>query len=859
MERYRTNFEKDDPSGQVGDVTFLGVDQYSAPENIQPGNVQAAVNVDFTTTNAQTRGGFVCLPELGAQAFGQKWNSTSFFTTAGYNGITFAKNQFVAVGSTNPSGAGNPTVMTSRDAISWSETTISASTDALFGAVYGNGTFVVGGNSLYYSTNLTSWTASVSTPSVPVSSIAYGNGVFVCVCNTFNSNNYFIIGRSTDAGVTWSFQSDIAGTYGGATDVIFANGKFVALTYLGNVLQSADGITWTFMGRTSSSSANVLAIEFGNNVFCAVGLSGIFTSTDLVTWTQTRASSLYLFSDVNFYNGRFVAIGTSISTGKVLSVTSIGGYAWLAFQTGFGSPTFYSSYQCISSGSDVVAVISSTPSTYKTLYSYDAARQNVYASALYSDPNVIGATWVMLVGGSSVGFYAFGEDSRSVSLGGYTVNEQSTIVQCNNLVYLFRGPDQQPLYWDGNWSGSFQLVPLTTPAPGFETIPYSNQATYYQNRLWVVNGKDTISASDVLDFNTYDQLANEFNISTGNSDYLVATFPFGQTTLLAFKHKSILALQAVEGALTDVIVTEVTRQVGLVGINAIVSVGPDLAYVSDKNINLITLTSTNNAVQHKTLPLSSKIREIMRRVNWEYAYKISLGYLNNRLYVSLPLDNSQFCNAVVVYNFITENWYGEWNFDSSINMCIQGWQVANYLGLQRMHAITEDGRIFVTDEGQNDISGATVAEISMSLTTRPYNANNLNHFQRRLFVDIATLRPSYSIASYTEGVNEESVLLENQTYSRSESWKFSDSAYDLTNANDDYNRAYRKDYSTGPASVQCGSGFLPEKAQQIRLPLISQRNGRLSWLQITNTQGFLELLSAGFEVRPGMRGSLVQV
>jgi hypothetical protein len=234
------------------------------------------------------------------------------------------------------------------------------------------------------------------------------------------------------------------------------------------------------------------------------------------------------------------------------------------------------------------------------------------------------------------------------------------------------------------------------------------------------------------------------------------------------------------------------------------------------------------------------------------------------------LDNSPVCNACVVYNFTTENWYGEWNFSSTMNMCIQGWQVIDYLGLQRMHAITEDGRIFVTDEGQNDISGATVAEISTEMITRAYDTDNLNHFQRRIYLDLATNRPKFSAATYTEGANEESIVLTNQTYSRSETWKYNDSTYDLTNANDDFNRAYRKDYSSGalatgdtqglpPEGLQCGTGFQPEMQQEFRLPLISRRQGRLSWIKVTNTQGFISIMSVGFETRPGQRANLIQV
>ena len=189
----------------------------------------------------------------------------------------------------------------------------------------------------------------------------------------------------------------------------------------------------------------------------------------------------------------------------------------------------------------------------------DSSGSGVYASAIYSDPNNIGQTWIMIVGNESVGFYANGFTGKSISLGAYTVTSQSTIVQANNYVYLFRGPNDAPLYWDGNWNGTFALVPSTTLPASFLSIPNSNQATYYQNRLWVIDGKDTVAASDVLAFTDYDPLANEFNLNTGNSDYIVATFPFGQNSLIAFKNKSIMLLQNVEGALTDVTVTEVTR------------------------------------------------------------------------------------------------------------------------------------------------------------------------------------------------------------------------------------------------------------------------------------------------------------
>jgi hypothetical protein len=164
-----------------------------------------------------------------------------------------------------------------------------------------------------------------------------------------------------------------------------------------------------------------------------------------------------------------------------------------------------------------------------------------------------------------------------------------------------------------------------------------------------------------------------------------------------------------------------------------------------------------------------------------------------------------------------------------------------------------------------------VAEISTQLVTRAYDTSNVNHFQRRAFVDLATNRPEVSVSAFTEGASEESVILTDQTYSRSETWKFADSAYDLTNANNDFNRAYRKDYSTGslgddtttpglPATgLQTGTGFQPQMVQEYRLPLITRRQGRLSWLEVTNTQGYISVMAVGYEARAGQRANLVQV
>ena len=854
MNRYSSYGQADDPPLIEGDRSLLGTNDWDAAENLQPGQCQSAINMDFTTQDAVTRGGFVCLPGLGAAPFDSAWIAQP--DISGYwQSVAYGNGTFVAV-----SPLANQ-VMSSPDGSTWTART-PATTNFWYSVTFGEGLFVAVstsgvGNRVMTSPDGITWTSRVSAADSSWYAVTYGAGRFVAVAQGGAARSMY----STD-GITWVSSTSLAFS---ATAVTYGNGLFVAVGGSGGnglAATSNDGITWT---SQTAAASNWESVAYGDGIFVAVGSFGsqrAMSSPDGITWTARTTPDTDGYTSVTFGYDRFVAVSLALSGYGVM--TSYNGTDWQS-RVGSAGPT----WAAVTYGNGLFVAVSDDPGAPGTqvMTSYAVT---VWASGVYSDQTDPGSQWIMLVGNTSVGFYANGRAPHTISLGSFTVSNQSTIVQCNNLVYLFRGPDEAPIYWDGNWNAAFVAVPTPTPLPGFSNIPNSSQATYYQDRLWVIDGKDEIAASDLLDFNTYDDLANNFNLNRGSSDYLVRTYPFGENSLLVFKNKSILVLQNVQGALGDVTVTEITRQVGCIGINSVVSVGPDVVYMSDRNINLITLTATNNSVQHKTLPLSRNISSLFKRVNWDYGYKVSMAYFDNKLFVAVPLDNAVFCNTVLVYNFVTENWFGEWNFASSFSMGIQGWAVANYLGPQRLHAITEDGQIFVTGEGQNDISGANVADIATSLTSRAYNFEGNNATQRRMWVDLGTNRPDFSVTTHTDGASESSTILTDQTYTRAESWLFNDSTYDQTNANNDFNRAYRKDYSTGPLAagstqgspstgLQCGTGFQPEMAQDYRFPIVTRRQGRLSWLNITNTTGFIQIKGIGFENHAGQRSSLVQV
>lgn len=852
MDRYRSFAPLDDVALTEGDSFLVGVNDFDMAENLRPGIAQSAVNKDFTQANGATRGGITCHPQLGMAPFGGVgyWQTRTTPTT-GYEDVVFANGLFVAVGVN--------VAMSSADGITWTSRTPATALD-WEGIAYGNGIFVAvavtgTGNRVMTSPDGITWTSRTSAADNTWRSVTYGAGLFVAVADSGSGNRVM----TSPNGITWTSRVSAADSNWSA--VIYAGNQFVAIATAlagtaNTVMTSPDGITWT--GHASAANSIWRGLAYGNGLYVAVGISngtgttnGAMTSPDGITWTGHSSAADNEWYGLTYGSGRFIAVSITGSGNRVM--TSTDGATWT-----IGASAADNFWEAIAFGNNVFVAVSETGGTSSAM---SASAQTVFAAGVYSDPNDPASTWTVMAGATSACFARFGDAVRTIAYpASYVISSQSTIVQANNYLIIMAGPNLTPIRWDGNWSGAFAAFPVSTEGAGFVSIPHSNHATYYVNRLWVKSGKDNVAASDLLDFTNYDDIFNSFNTNIGTSDFVVCTYPFGIESLIVFKNHSIQLLQSVAAGLDDVIATEVTRQVGIVGINAVVGVGPDIAYVSDRNVNLITLTATSNAVQHKTEPLSRDIKTIMQRVNWNVANKISVGYWNNKLYVALPLDNSTYCNAIAVYNFVTGQWWGEWNFHADQAIAIQGFVLSVYNGATRLHMVTENGRVFITDDGPQDISGSTTSEISDSLTTRAYRMNNDNRVNRRLWADLGTNRPDFSITAYVDGAGEGSEVLSNQTYYRGTSWLFNDSGYALNNSGDDYNREGREDYAgLCSESIQPQSGFLPEMLQQYRLPVLTRRKGRTTWIKISNTQGKVVINGAGFEARAGDRSSLTQV
>jgi hypothetical protein len=111
------------------------------------------------------------------------------------------------------------------------------------------------------------------------------------------------------AQIFWSNQSPP-----GITDdiwcVTFANGTFAAVTNQGNLLTSADGLTWS--SQTIDRGVWLVSIAYGNGIWVVVAGEGtILVSSDLKSWTLAASVTSNKLNGVLYAGGQWVAVGDS--------------------------------------------------------------------------------------------------------------------------------------------------------------------------------------------------------------------------------------------------------------------------------------------------------------------------------------------------------------------------------------------------------------------------------------------------------------------------------------------------------------------------------------------------------------------
>ena len=285
----------------------------------------AVVNFDFT--GIAQKGLFLALPATGTAGIksvdGITWSAETLPSpgSGGYDNIasglindgssTFKQSFAVAV------CGGSSVAAYTQDGDLWSTSTLpvaintGSATDIAFGQISSTvGRFLViaeADRDVAYSDNGgATWTAVTNAlPTVGYNAVARGKGLFVAI-RTGTTNSVY----STD-GVTWIEGTGLPNKTW--RDVVWGNGRFVALASDGTCSYSLNGIAWS-SAVTIASAITTNKIAYGQGVFTVTATTTIiYHSEDGIVWTAITGLRAGGYKAVAFGNpnrtGKFVLLG----------------------------------------------------------------------------------------------------------------------------------------------------------------------------------------------------------------------------------------------------------------------------------------------------------------------------------------------------------------------------------------------------------------------------------------------------------------------------------------------------------------------------------------------------------------------
>jgi hypothetical protein len=246
---------------------------------------------------------------LRSTNYGSNWSNVTVplaGSLGGFRGSAYGGGLFVITENDN-------NIHSSPDGLTWTRRVSTA--NSLERAAYNDGYFVIGSESgadsaIYGSANGTSWTFNPQ-------------GVFpgtIANCGIYVSS----LGRTFAAGTSYRYVNAVptsatawtgtpTGLFGTINDVAWSPTAGIAVVVAsGGIYSSTDLISWT----SRSSSSNMYGVAWCDTQFVAVGSTGkIFTSPNGVTWTSRTSGTSNDLYGVASQGGVILAVG---SLGTVL-------------------------------------------------------------------------------------------------------------------------------------------------------------------------------------------------------------------------------------------------------------------------------------------------------------------------------------------------------------------------------------------------------------------------------------------------------------------------------------------------------------------------------------------------------------
>ena len=502
---------------------------------------------------------------------------------------------------------------------------------------------------------------------------------------------------------------------------------------------------------------------------------------------------------------------------------------------------------------------------------------SVSGAGVFNDP-ITGYQWLIVVTSNGVFKARPGTTASSVSIpSGETIPASVQLIQTYNGLVMLRGASYAPLYCDDLNIG-FKTLPDATNATGNVAIPASSSGIYFQNRLFVIDGRtdathvDTVFVSDfgtVFDVLEGSLAYNSFKINAGSSDRLVALYRFNDTTLIAAKDASIYTVSQIYGTNEDLAANArldaVTTEYGCKAAKSFVQVGNDVWFLAHRRGICSIRQTDQNKLQGVDVPVSRDIDPLIRRINWEHAAGAVAAYHDNKVYLAVPLDEADYNNTVFVYDTLTQKWAGA---DQGSQLKVKDWIKVFYAGAIRLAFVSTDGFVCMYEDGALDHVGSSTGAVAYesvrhSLITRGYGGHQPG---RKRFGQIrcrfATWWSRFDVTAHVDGVSEERALGTVGPFSRTAYRRPHDrSDWDSGNTNDDFLEPYREDYAIivpDAGMITGDNGLKADEHQVIDKGWRLRERGRFVQLEIAGTQGRTELRDVQVEMFRGSGRNPIQ-
>lgn len=532
-------------------------------------------------------------------------------------------------------------------------------------------------------------------------------GAQVTISTASRSNATVTIVTSSAHGFETGYTVGIVALTGGTVD---PNGN--------RVITKVDSTTFTFTitGATGSDTYTVSGSSKAG---------GAILSTSL-----NRAFGSCLYSDPKDDNEEYIIL---VQSNKAVAINRITELATdIAFPTG----------QEISYEVDVVQAFNNVyifrdgqtawkwNGSFSGTPAFSKVANGDYAASVYFDAsnNTVVADGIVTVTatshGMSVGTQIYVVDNGTTLLvengGGY----QIYAVTSNTFKFYANVPDSA--------ATTVVFAKRASQGLGFSHMPAPAWGVYHQRRLIVpyfynttgTSGsevivdrqvRDEILISDIFDGDTYDRIQNQLKVTAGIADYLQFVHPFTEDNAVVFNRNSIHLLSGLSGSLGDMSLKEITREAGLVARKSVVTIGNQIFFLSDNGVYATEFGDLYN-LRGAGLPLSDAIDPIIKRINRDYAQNSVAIYHNNRYWLAVPLDNSEYNNYILVYNLLNKGW-------ESIDLINNtGWNVTNFIvsgagSINKLFAVNFFGGIHVIDERDD---GFDYVYTGPGLTAEPF-------------------------------------------------------------------------------------------------------------------------------------------